>query len=51
MSGQAVTFLTVIVAIVVAAVTGQWLLALIGAIVIIGSHCAWFCYMDARNSR
>jgi hypothetical protein len=51
MSGQTVTILTLMIAACVAAATGQWLLALIGAIVIIGSHCAVFCYIDARNER
>jgi cell division protein FtsW (lipid II flippase) len=49
MSGQTVTFLTVIAAIVFAAATGLWILAIIAAVVIVGTHCAVWTAIDVRR--
>jgi Flp pilus assembly protein TadB len=51
MSGQAVTFLSIIAAIVFTAVTGLWLVALVAAVLVIGGHCAIFCINDAKHER
>lgn len=49
MSGQSVTFLTVLAAIVFAAVTGLWILAIIAAVAIIATHAAVWTMADKRR--
>lgn len=51
MSGQTVTILTLIAAIVFASVTGLWLFALLGAVVIIATHAAVWTAMDIHRGK
>ena len=51
MSGRTVTILALIAAIIIGSITGAWLFSFLGAVVVVGAHCAIWTAIDARNAR
>lgn len=51
MSGQTVTILALIAAVIFASITGLWFFAFIGAVVVIAAHAAIWTALDIRRGR